>query len=149
MPPKIEMTGLRFGRVVVLEEHGRIDGHVAWKVRCDCGKEFITSGRNLRNGDTTSCGCYCREINAKRLTKHGSYGTRLYWIWKSMRERCNNPNDDFYDDYGERGITVCKEWDDFRTFEKWSFENGYDSTAEFGKCTIDRIDNNKERRIQR
>lgn len=40
----------------------------------------------------------------------------LYSTWKGMRSRCNNPNHSRYKDYGERGISVCKEWDDFYTF---------------------------------
>lgn len=42
----------------------------------------------------------------------------LYETWKSMRQRCNNPNHQFYPDYGKRGIKVCKEWDDFDVFCK-------------------------------
>ena len=50
---------------------------------------------------------------------------RLYHIWLSMRERCNNPNHRGYSDYGGRGITVCKEWDDYSSFREWAYLNGY------------------------
>lgn len=60
-----------------------------------------------------------------------------------MRERCNNPNDKYYPDYGGRGIQVCPEWDDFEVFFEWAMANGYDPDAPFGECTIDRVDNDK------
>lgn len=63
--------------------------------------------------------------------------TRLYRIWLNMRNRCNNKNCHNYNRYGGRGITVCKEWDSFETFEEWSLNNGYKDNL-----TIDRIDNN-------
>lgn len=53
-----------------------------------------------------------------------------------MLNRCNNPNVKSYKDYGERGIVVCQEWNDFMSFYSWSINNGY---AE--DLTIDRIDN--------
>lgn len=69
--------------------------------------------------------------------KHGGKGTRLYNIWKEVRKRCNNPNSYNYRYYGGRGISVCKEWDDFVTFRDWSKLNGYNDGL-----TIDRIDVN-------
>jgi hypothetical protein len=47
---------------------------------------------------------------------HGGKGTPEYNIWKTMRQRCNNPNDKRYVDWGGRGIRVCAEWDDFGVF---------------------------------
>ena len=54
-----------------------------------------------------------------------------------MKARCECKTNDAYPLYGRRGISVCKEWHDFETFEKWAKENGYGE-----KLTIDRIDNN-------
>lgn len=63
---------------------------------------------------------------------------RLYKAWQTMRQRCNNPNDKDYKDYGGRGIKVCPEWDDSSTaFVKWALANGYKDDL-----TIDRIDVN-------
>jgi hypothetical protein len=60
-----------------------------------------------------------------------------------MRQRCKNPKDRFYPDYGGRGITVCPEWDDFQAFYDFAINNGYDPEAPFGESTLDRIDNSK------
>ena len=60
-----------------------------------------------------------------------------------MKQRCYNHKNQNYDNYGGRGITVCQEWlDDFMNFYNWAIQNGYDYDAEFGECTIDRIDVN-------
>ena len=54
-----------------------------------------------------------------------------------------NPNNRDYKSYGGRGITICSEWDSFINFKVWAIENNYDSLAPTGKCTLDRIDNDK------
>src|SRR3989304_6773059 len=73
--------------------------------------------------------------------KHGGTGTRLYRIWKAMRNRCNNSNNLRYKDYGGRGITICPEWTDklngYINFRNWALSNGYQEGL-----TIDRINNN-------
>lgn len=62
---------------------------------------------------------------------------RLYRIWLSMKNRCENSNRPKYKDYGGRGISVCEEWHDAKTFCKWALENGYEEGLQ-----IDRIDVN-------
>ena len=54
-----DMTGMKFGRLTVVKESGR-DKHrnTLWLCKCECGNETIVRGNNLRNGRTTSCGCY-------------------------------------------------------------------------------------------
>lgn len=59
-----------------------------------------------------------------------------------MKQRCNNPNNGKYPIYGGRGIRVCKEWESFDVFLEWAIQNGYDDSAAYGECTIDRIDVN-------
>ena len=53
-----------------------------------------------------------------------------------MKQRCFNPKDRNYHNYGGRGITVCDEWLDYLTFKKWCDENGYEQGL-----SIDRINN--------
>lgn len=69
--------------------------------------------------------------------RHGDRGKRLYRIWKNMRQRCFNPNCPAYPAYGGRGISACKEWDDYLTFKEWALKNGY-----CDNLTLDRINNN-------
>lgn len=70
--------------------------------------------------------------------------TRLYRVWANVIQRCENPNNKRYKDYGERGISICEEWrHNYWAFEKWAYDHGYDENAKSHQCTLDRIDNEK------
>ena len=105
--------------------------------KCQCGteKEFFYS--NLLYGKTTSCGCVHRAKTTSAKIKHGLSKSPLYRCWSHMRQRCKNPNDNRYYAYGARGISVCKEWESFKSFSAWALSNGYKHGL-----SIDRIDNN-------
>lgn len=47
---------------------------------------------------------------------HGQYNSHLNSIWRAMRNRCNNPRNAHYHQYGGRGITVDSRWDSFANF---------------------------------
>lgn len=67
MQKPIDLTGKRFGRLLVLSRaKNNKDGRTMWLCRCDCGNERIIMGKCLRNGHTQSCGCLARDINSKR-----------------------------------------------------------------------------------
>lgn len=135
------MIGKRYGRLTVVSDAGRTKSY-ARKLNCicDCGKEVIVYASNLQRNHTTSCGCVKQEIiKAGANTTHGKRYTRLYEIWKSMKQRCNNPNKSNYGRYGGRGIRVCREWNEsFSAFEKWALSNGYQDDL-----TLDRENNDK------
>ena len=146
-----DLTGKRFGRLVVTDRAGSNQHHKAtWKCVCDCGNTKIIVGNSLLSGYTRSCGCLHREAAAENgrtsrasVTKHGGSHERLYFVWRSMRNRCLNENYPRYKDWGGRGISVCKEWaDSYENFKEWAVNNGYSADALHGECTIDRIDNN-------
>jgi len=136
-----DLTGQRFGRLVVLYDTGeRKNRKVVWHCKCDCGSEVDVIGSDLTSGCTTSCGCYNRERSAEANTTHGMSRreeTRpVYQTWRDMLQRCENPNDKRYKDYGGRGITVCPEWHDVKVFINWALASGW------GKgLTLDRINN--------
>lgn len=132
-----DLTGQRFGRLLVLEPlfGGK---RTRWKCLCDCGQVTIVgSGAHLTSGNTRSCGCLHRECSKNRHYKHGGKGTRLYNIWKNMRQRCYNPNRPDYYLYGGRGIKIDDSWADFGVFKEWALANGYQTDL-----TIDRKDVN-------
>lgn len=85
------------------------------------------------------------QIEDKRF-KHGcakrNSSTRLYRVWQNMRTRCNNSHSKEYKYYGQRGISVCEEWNNFSIFQEWAYNNGYKEDAKRGECTLDRIDVN-------
>jgi hypothetical protein len=146
-----DISGQRFGMLTAISiDHLSVQrngcARALWKCRCDCGNETVASISNLRNGHTRSCGCLVVESASKTHFKHGDKGKdkvdRLYPVWRSMKQRCQLPSMTHYKDYGGRGITVCKEWQDYIQFKRWAIKNGYDENAPRGKCTIDRIDVN-------
>lgn len=69
--------------------------------------------------------------------KHNGVHTRLYNIWKTMRQRCFNKNNQKYEYYGGKGVSICAEWNDFSNFREWAISNGYNEDL-----TLDRIDVN-------
>lgn len=70
-------------------------------------------------------------------TIHGMSHSRLYQIWNSMKQRCENPNAISYPRYGGKGITVCEEWKkSFIAFRDWALSHGYADNL-----TIDRKSN--------
>lgn len=134
-----DLTGMVFGRLRVIGLTGeKYRTNYIWRCICECGNSIETRGYSLTSGETKSCGCYHSDRVKESHFKHGKSNTRLYKIWGSMRERCNNKNALIYKDYGGKGINVCSEWSSFKTFYEWAICNGYKEDL-----TIDRI-NGKE-----
>lgn len=145
MPKKIDLTGRRYGRLTVIAESPtKTRNKVSWICKCDCGNTTSPiPGNALQSGNTRSCGCLHSEETREKMLKHGMRNTRLYGIWNGMKNRCYNPNRKDFSYYGGRGIEVCTEWkNNFDAFYDWAMANGYNPNAEYGKCTIDRIDVN-------
>lgn len=137
-----DLTGKRFGRLTVIKRATPKGQKVRWLCRCDCGSIKDVGAFELTSGNTKSCGCLQNEARHWRKNPDGR-GTRLYNVWKSMKQRCRDKNCKAYRLYGARGISVCDEWaNDYTTFHDWAFANGYDPNAPRGICTIDRIDTN-------
>ena len=136
MTAQKDITGQRFGKLVAVERLG-FDHHnrrSVWLCQCDCGNEKAVLLNSLTSGHVKSCGCSPSWVG-KEI--HGESRTRLYFIWRGMRERCRNPRHKAYYLYGGRGITVCDEWlHDFVAFRDWAKAHGYRDDL-----TIDRIDN--------
>jgi hypothetical protein len=132
------MVGKRFGRLTVKGLSKRSEsGHTYWVCKCKCGKIVEVLGSSLRNENTKSCGCLQDKCNTNGDRNPNSKYYPLFWSWKCMKRRCNDPKDGHYVGYGGRGITVCREWDEsYQCFKKWAIKTGWNS-----KLTIDRIDN--------
>lgn len=129
------ITGERYGRLTIIKE---LQPETKYKRRvflckCDCGNETKVKLDHIKRGTTTSCGCYKKEIK----TTHGLSTHRLRNVWKCMMARCYNKSSIDYGNYGERGITVCKEWHNISEFIK-------DMNESFSEgLQLDRIDNDK------
>lgn len=131
---KYDLIGEKFNKLTPIKyiKNGK------YLCKCDCGNECIVSGTSLIKNRTMSCGCY-RNNRIKHLNlRHGGCKTKLYGVWNTMRQRCENQNTEHYKLYGGRGINVCEEWHDFANFKHWAEITGYKPGL-----TIDRIDPNK------
>jgi len=129
----IDLTGKRFGRLIVKEVAYRLKENGSqyyWKTICDCGNEKTIRGDHLKAGLISSCRCLQKET----ATKHNLVNTPTWYTWRYMRSRCLNPQSTEYENYGGRGIKICKRWDSFINFFEdmgWKPED----------MTIDRINN--------
>lgn len=148
MPPRIELTGHRFGRLVVVSPaETDANGKARWNCACDCGRTHIARTAHLRRGAIMSCGCLRAEtllvmgpLYGGMPPRHG-HATKAgcspeYAAWKSMRYRTSSTAKGYLRDlYYGRGIRCCTRWE--------SFENFY---ADMGprpstKHSLDRKDN--------
>ena len=136
----IDLTGQRFGRLVVLWKQGldKSKRNTLWFCRCDCGKEKAVSFGALKSGATQSCGCIQKERTAEAHKTHGMCDTRLYRTWRGMVNRCTNQNEPAYPNYGGRGNTICESWKTFEPFKEWALSSGYADDL-----FIERVDNDK------
>lgn len=126
------MIGKKYGILTVISEIEirNKNGHILYNVRCDCGKEKQVLGSSLRSGASRSCN-KCSLLTGS----HGMWKSREFSIWQYMKDRCYNPNNTRYKNYGGRGIIVCDKW-------KYSFINFYLDMGESNNLTIDRINVN-------
>lgn len=114
----LDLTGKRFGRLQVTGLSARTaNKRTYWDCVCDCGASITTRADALRAKDgagaARSCGCLHKEIVSRvgaASRKHDYKGTRIYNTWSHIIDRCHNPNNVRYADYGGRGITVCERW---------------------------------------
>ncbi len=119
---RIDMAGLRYGRLVgIAFAHTNSGGKAQWLFACDCGRQTIADGGNVRSGRTTSCGCLHREISAERLTTHGRRSAKehdaTYRAWQEMNTICRNASSPRFRYFGALGVSVCPRWiGDFLSF---------------------------------
>lgn len=128
-----DITGKRYGSLLVVGRDLSRKGRAYWFVKCDCGEKRIVAGTALRQGNSKSCGC----LRGGVIT-HGKSNTPTYSVWAQMKKRCLNPNATAYKNYGGRGVTVCDRW-------RNSFENFLrDMGGKPEGMGIERCDNEKE-----
>lgn len=132
----IDLIDQKFGRLTVkkfIKQNKWKDS--LWLCQCGCGNKKIICGGNLRSGHTKSCGCLRKELTRKRNKTHKMSKTSTYHCWTGMIQRCENPKNKRYHDYGGRGIKVCAQWHSFDSF----YKNMGDKPK---GLTIERINNN-------
>jgi hypothetical protein len=130
-----------YGRLTVLARAETVGNMLTWRCRCSCGNETVAYGSNLRRGHSRSCGCLKIEVTLTRCTTHGEarHGklTPEYRAWAALINRCENPQNPRFKDYGGRGITVCERWRS--SYETFLADMGRRPSP---RHSLDRIDNN-------
>lgn|SRR5574341_2046669 len=119
------IIGKRFGMMVVLSGADRVGKKNVKRVlcRCDCGIEKNVLMNKLISEEIKSCGRKgCRTPDHRII---GGSKHPLYRVWDNMHQRCINPNNKSYSDYGGRGVSVCEEWNDYEKFHSWALQNGW------------------------
>lgn len=105
-----DITGQRFGLLLVVGQGEKRHRHRLLKVLCDCGSQRQVLAHDIRSGKQVSCGCH-------RRGQGGHSGTAIYRRWASMVRRCTDTGRRDWSLYGGRGIKVCPQWaHDFQTF---------------------------------
>lgn len=135
-----DLRGKQFGRLTPIEAQsiqtiGR--KRIFWRCECSCGGTTLVVASSLLVGDTKSCGCLQRESAAEKGTKHGESRTRRYKTWNGIVQRCTNPRNQAFRNYGGRGITVCDNWLTYKGFTEDV------PPPPDGDFSLDRIDNNR------
>lgn len=125
------IIGEKYGKLTPIKVYGRNkSGLLLYLCKCECGKETIVGSRYLTDGRIVSCGC-------KRARSQKKSNSITYKSWIAAKQRCFNPHNNDYKNYGERGITMCERW-------KNSFINFINDMGErpAKEYTLDRIDPN-------
>lgn len=119
--------GNHFGLLTILEKAPKIQNgkamQSAFLCECQCGTKKIVAAYKLKSGRTSSCGCLI-SVTAKSNKGcpprhgHSSGGktTKTYQSWFAMIQRCENPKNKRFADWGGRGISVCDSWHKFDNF---------------------------------
>lgn len=144
----IDIIGFSNNRLTVIRVVGRNPARkIVVYCSCQCGQFTTLILSDLRNGHTKSCGCIHKETSTKKMKairhlgernrlRHGASKDPEYYIWRSMKARCNNPKQIHYRSYGGRGIKVCDAWE--KSFDTFISDMGKRPTT---KHQLDRIDN--------
>jgi len=107
------MIGSHFERWTVVSFSHKRGEHIYWNCRCECGAIRPVRQRLLKNGKSRSCGCLQKEVArklAESRTTHGKTDTPEYETWQHIIDRCFNPKNKQYKDYGGRGISMDSGW---------------------------------------
>lgn len=97
-----DFSGQKIGRLQITT----YVGGSKWNCICDCGFEFVIHSQSITKQKQSRCR-YCFYSDKKI---HGCSGTPEYQAWKHIMERCYDPDDMMYPNYGGRGIKVCERW---------------------------------------
>ena len=131
-----DLIGKKFERwTVIAEAPTRKHYRKMVLCKCDCGSVGEVPIHKLGKW-SKSCGCLKIELQTKHGSAKRGSESDVYRIWASMKDRCQNPKNKRYYNYGGRGITLCDRW---QTFENFASDMGPRPKG----LSVDRINNDK------
>jgi hypothetical protein len=126
---KLDITGIRFTRLVAIEPTGINKARqTMWLCKCDCGKHTTVSLAHLRAEKVQSCGC----LHLDRVTIHGMCKSKEWFAYQHAKARCKADYSK-HEHYYDRGIRF-----NFTSFDEFFTEVGLKPS---NKHSLDRIDN--------
>ena len=131
------LVGIKFNLLTLVEEISTKSRFRMAKWSCSCGGSIITRIQSVELGYTKSCGCLKYKKGIVRRFKHGMSKSPEYQAWADLKDRCYNPNNKYFFNYGGRGIKVCDRW--LESFENFFEDMGYRPSKRF---SIERVENN-------
>lgn len=132
------LQGDIYGRLTIIEEVEYLKTGRKFRVQCVCGNITEVFLSNMVSGHSLSCGCLSKEVNAKNNRTHGMTKTPEYKSYQCIKDRCHNPNNEHYPEYGGRGIFLADCW--LEDFESFLQHIGMKPTGN-GRWSVGRIDN--------
>jgi len=146
----INLQGKIFSKLTVSEYlYSKPKQGAYWKCICLCGGTIVVCATNLLQERVKSCGCLSAGMPLGKVVSHGfssiisSHNQKRFGnIWDNMKQRCLNPKNDNYPNYGGRGIKICKRWMKFENFIKDMWKSYIKHIEEFGEknTTLGRIE---------
>lgn len=130
------LSGERAGKLTLIKRVGYAPGSTVWECRCECGVTVTARLNSLRDGRTRSCGCLYRQAKTHGDARKTGRA-KEYHIWASAKQRCINPRNKDYPNYGGRGIRMCCQW--VMSYASFLADMGRKPS---GDSSIERIDNN-------
>jgi len=131
--------GQKFGKLLVIQFGGCVvlptRMRRTWTCVCDCGNTRTVQECQLLCGGIVSCSAGCTRTTHGESVHTGN--TTEYRTWLALKNRCNNPSNEDYDNWGGRGIKVCEHWN--KSFQNFLADMGRKPSP---KHSIDRINVN-------
>jgi len=132
------MNGATSGRLTVIKTLPAVNRKGRLLCSCACGAEKVIRKDHFKSAATTSCGCVQKERASQSNSTHGMSASQEFTIWASMIQRCTNPLNKAFKNYGGRGIAVCDRW--LSHFEDFLNDMGRRPGPNY---SIERMDNDR------
>lgn len=143
-----DLTNQKFGKLTAISWEKRTKNgksRTYWLCQCDCGKEKWARMDWLKNGESTSCGCFKGKWNITHGMTVNKQKSNFYMVWQNMKHRCYVKSNRGFRYWGGKGITVCSRWlNSFDNFYQDMYQSYLKHSKKHGErqTTLDRINNN-------